>query len=111
VSGLIAVSAGGPIPGMRSPLPPMRMLEEYSPAEMDPEKEYKAGFTYAYPWQHGVDGRMQCKFCKSVAIVKNGSRANSRSPNQRYVCSNCGRQFSRRKGKFSPSVMLRAVGT
>jgi transposase-like protein len=38
-------------------------------------------------------GNMQCIFCKSEEVVKNGKRRRNVRTKQSYFCNNCGRQF------------------
>ena len=54
---------------------------------------------------------MQCKFCRSEKIVKDGQRKLSQSLNQKYLCVNCGKRFSAKKGKFDRAVVLFAIST
>jgi transposase-like protein len=52
---------------------------------------------------------MKCSYCNSKHIIKNGRRKSSRLHNQKYLCTNCGKQFSLKQGKFDHSLVLFAV--
>jgi len=50
-----------------------------------------------------------CRHCGSDNIVRKGARKLLCSTNQRYLCTNCGKQFSFREGRHDAVLMLDAV--
>ncbi|OIO39888.1 hypothetical protein AUJ10_04195 [Candidatus Pacearchaeota archaeon CG1_02_31_27] len=56
---------------------------------------------------------MQCIFCKSKCVVKNGKRRRNVRTKQSYFCNNCGRQFVEVDGfermRHRPKVIVRAI--
>ena len=58
-------------------------------------------------------GNMQCIFCKSKEVVKNGKRRRNVRIKQSYFCNNCRRQFVEADGfermRNRPKVIVRAI--
>jgi len=58
-------------------------------------------------------GNMQCIFCKSKKVVKNGKRRRNVRTKQSYFCNNCRRQFVETDGfermRNRPKVIVRAI--
>lgn len=56
---------------------------------------------------------MQCIFCKSNDVAKNGFRKRKVRIKQSYLCSSCKRQFVEPDGfermRFAPDIISRAV--
>ena len=56
---------------------------------------------------------MQCIFCESKNVVKNGFRQRRIRTKQSYLCGDCKRQFIEPDGfermRFKPEVIVRAV--
>jgi len=56
---------------------------------------------------------MQCIFCKSKCVVKNGKRRRNVRTKQSYFCNNCGKQFVEVDGfermRHRPKVIVRAI--
>jgi transposase-like protein len=48
---------------------------------------------------------MDCVYCKSQRVVKNGKDQAAGEPIQRYRCNDCGRRFNERSG--TPMARLR----
>jgi len=59
---------------------------------------------------YSLGGRnVKCSHCGAERIVKNGTRKTTRMHNQKYLCTNCGKQFCQKHGKFSPELILSAI--